>query len=148
MRIPRLVVALAVFVPAVGSAQVQQSSAVPAPAVAASMTPEAVSRAQLEGQTAALNVGTSGWFSGSFVSGVFLGLIGTGVSYGAAAASNVEMPPEKKLMITNPDPSYQAFAEKAYSDKVHAKRKSAALKGGLLGTAAFVILYASASSGS
>lgn len=148
MRISNLVVTLAVLVPAMASAQVQQSGTTPAPAVASPMTPDALSRAQLEGQTAAMNVGTSGWFSGSFVSGVFLGLIGTGVSYGAAAASNVEMPPEKKLMITSPDPSYQAFAEKAYSDKVRAKRKSAALKGGLLGTAAFVILYASASSGS
>lgn len=142
-----LALAITLLLPAAGMAQVQQSSPQPAPAVAAPMTPEALSRAQLEGQTAAMNVGTGGWFGGSFVSGLFLGLIGTGVSYGVAAASNVEMPPEKRLMITNPDPSYHAFAEKAFADKVHAKRKSAALKGGLLGTAAFVLLYVSASSG-
>lgn len=94
-----------------------------------------------------MNVGTGGWFGGSLVSGVFLGLIGTGVSWGVAAASNVEMPPDKKLLITNPDPTYKAFAEKAYGDKVRSKRQSAALKGGLLGTAAFVVLYAASSGG-
>jgi hypothetical protein len=57
------------------------------------------------------------------------------------------MPPEKKLLITSPDASYKAFAEKAYADKVRSKRKSAALKGGLLGTAAFVVLVAASSGG-
>jgi hypothetical protein len=134
----------ALLLPAAGMAQVQQQSAPPQPA---SLTPDALSRAQLEGQTAAMNVGTGGWFGGSLVSGVFLGLIGTGVSWGLAAGSNVEMPPEKKLLITSPDASYKAFAEKAYADKVRSKRKSAALKGGLLGTAAFVVLVAASSGG-
>lgn len=137
---------LVLFTPMVARSQVQQSSAAPVPAAAA-MTPDAVSRAQVEGQTAAMNVGTGGWFGGSMVSGVLLGLIGTGISYGLAASSNVEMPPEKKLTITSPDAAYHAYAEKAYADKVHAKRKSSALKGGLLGTAAFVLLYVSASGG-
>jgi hypothetical protein len=68
----------ALLLPAAGMAQVQQQSAPPQPA---SLTPDALSRAQLEGQTAAMNVGTGGWFGGSLVSGVFLGLIGTGVSW-------------------------------------------------------------------
>jgi hypothetical protein len=140
--------ALVVVVPAAALAQVQQQSTPPTQSTqAAPLSPDAVTRAQVEGQTAAMNVGTGGWFGGSFASGVFLGLIGTGVSWGLAAGSNADMPPEKKLTITNPDPSYRAFAEKAYGDKVRAKRKSAALKGGLLGTAAFVLIYASASSG-
>jgi len=140
------VLAFTLLLPMAVHAQVQQQSN--PPAQPASLTPDAVSRAQVEGQTAAMNVGTGGWFGGSLVSGVFLGLIGTGVSYGLAAASNADMPPEKKLTITSPDVTYHALAEKAYADKVRAKRKSAALKGGLLGTAAFVLLYASASSGS
>jgi hypothetical protein len=141
-------VALIVVIPAIAVAQAQQQG-MPTnpPTQPAALSPDAVTRAQLEGQTAAMNVGTGGWFGGSFASGVFLGLIGTGVSWGLAAGSNADMPPEKKLTITNPDASYRAFAEKAYGDKVRAKRKSAALKGGLLGTAAFVLIYASASSG-
>ena len=141
------VAAVSLILPGVAGAQVQQSTATTPAMAPAAMTPEAVARAQVEGQTAAMNVPTGGWFGGSLVSGVLLGLIGTGVSYGIAAASNVEMPPDKKLAITNPDVSYHAFAEKAYADKVKSKRKSAALKGGLLGTAAFILLYASASSG-
>jgi hypothetical protein len=139
------IAALLVALPTLTVAQVQQQGAAAAPP--APLTADAISRAQLEGQTAAMNVGTGGWFGGSLVSGVFLGLIGTGVSWGIAAASNVEMPPEKKLSITNPDVTYKAFAEKAYQDKVRGKRKGAALKGGLLGTAAFVLLYAASTGG-
>jgi hypothetical protein len=139
------VLALALVLPAVAAGQAQQQGS--SPTTPTPLAPDALSRAQLEGQTAAMNVGTGGWFGGSLASGVLLGLIGTGVSYALAASSNADMPPEKKVSITNPDVTYHAFAEKAYADKVRSKRKSAALKGGLLGTAAFVLLYATASSG-
>jgi hypothetical protein len=107
-----------------------------------------LAQAQADGNMAAMNVGTGGWFAGGLVSGVLLGLIGTGVSWAVAANSNVDLPPDKRLLITSQPITYQQVYEKSFGDKVKSKRRSSALTGGLLGTATFVLIYLSASSGS
>ena len=113
-------------------------------AAAPAFSTEMIARAQNDGQLAALNVGTGGWAGGGFASGLLLGFIGTGVSWAAAGASGVESPPDARLRIANQPAEYQQLYTKSYSDKVKAKRKSSALKGGLVGTAAFVLLVVSA----
>lgn len=89
-------------------------------------------RAKLDGQIAATNVG--GWYGRSWVVGFTTGLIGTGVIYTIAASSSPDLPTEQKLIIASESAIYQAMYEKGYTDKVKSKRKSTALKGGLLGT--------------
>jgi hypothetical protein len=107
------------------------------------VTPEMVAKAQLDGKTAAMNAG--GWFGRSVVIGAVTGLIGTAVTVGVAGGSGVELPPEQKLSIARQPLLVQQTFEKSYADAVRSKRKSSAWKGGLLGTAAFVVLLISSS---
>jgi hypothetical protein len=123
---------------AVGQVQQQAAAAQQEPGSA-----ELVAKAQLEGQAAAKSVGTAGWFGSGVASGVLLGLIGTGVTWAIAGSSDVNLPPEQKLLVANQPVAFQLFYEKEYAAKVKSRRKSSALKGGLIGTAAFVLLYAS-----
>jgi hypothetical protein len=87
-----------------------------------------------------------GWFGRSVAIGAVTGLIGTTITYSIAATSTPQLPAEKKLAIANLSPDVQAIYEKGYADKVRARRKSTSLKGGLLGTAAFVVLLLSSGS--
>jgi len=117
----------------------------PAAVTVSGQSPEAaLAKARLDGEVAALNTG--GWFGRSVVIGAFTGLIGTTVTYAVAATSTPELPAEKKLAIANQSPDLQAIYEKGFADKVRARRKSTSLKGGLLGTAVFVVLIASSGS--
>lgn len=128
-------------VPGALEAQATQQGTAAAVAAPAAVTAEMLAKARLEGQSAAQNAG--GWFGRSVAIGVFTGLIGTAVTYGVAANSGVELPAEKKLEIAGQPAAYQEHYEKAYADKVRSKRKSTALGGGILGTAAFVVLLVS-----
>jgi hypothetical protein len=125
--------------PAVGAAQTAPSAA---PA-SVEVTPEMVAKAQLDGKTAAMNAG--GWFGRSVVIGAVTGLIGTAVTVGVASGSGVELPPEQKLTIARQPLLVQQTFEKSYADAVRSKRKSSSWAGGLLGTAAFVVLLLSSS---
>jgi hypothetical protein len=116
-------------------------------AQAAALAATFLAQAQVDGQAAATNVGTGGWLAGGYVSGVVLGLIGTAVTWAVAGNTNVELVPDKRLLIANQPLAYQQVYEKAYGDKVRSKRKSSALTGGLLGTATFLVIYLSATSG-
>jgi hypothetical protein len=117
---------------------VQQGSAATAEA-----SPELLARARMDGETAALNTG--GWFGRSVAIGALSGLIGTVVTYAVASNSGVELPVDKKLLIAQQPAAYQMIYEKGYSDKVRQKRKSTSLSGGIVGTAAFVLLVISSS---
>jgi hypothetical protein len=117
----------------------------PATATVSGQSPEAaMAKARLDGEIAALNSG--GWFGRSVAIGAVTGLIGTTITYAVAATSTPELPAEKKLAIANQSPDLQAIYEKGYADKVRARRKSTSLKGGLLGTVAFIVLVASSGS--
>lgn len=141
--------ALALFAPAVAAQQPAQqgrrdSVGVSDPAVASGAL---IAQAQSDGRVAAASVGTWGWAIGGFASGFFVGLVGTGVSWAVARSSNVEVPPDKRLLIANQPTTYQQAYEKGFADKVRSNRKSAALTNGLLGTALFLTIFVSATSG-
>ena len=120
---------------------VAAQTASPASSASVEATPEMGAKAQLDGKTAAMTVG--GWFGRSVVIGAVTGLIGTAVTVGVAGGSGVELPPEQKLAIVRQPVLVQQTFEKSYADAVRSKRKSSSWKGGLLGTAAFVVLVIS-----
>ena len=137
------IVALVFAAIVIGAAPLSaQQQPVPA-GVSSQPSSEAIAKAKLDGTIAATNVG--GWFGRSVVIGALTGLIGTGVTYAVAANSSPELPPEKQLQISKESAEYRVIFEKAYADKVRSKRKSTALTGGLVGTAAFVVLLISSS---
>ena len=106
-----------------------------------------MAKGQVEGQAAAQVVGTGGWVAGGVVTGVLTGLIGTAIIWAVAGSSDASVPADRKLLIAEQPSVYQQSYEAGYGQKLKSRRKSAALTGGLLGTAAFVLLYLSASSG-
>ena len=83
----------------------------------------------------------SGWMAGGFVSGILLGLIGTGISWAMASSSSVEV-------NRVPDGVEASCYRDGYTSKAKSRNSSNALTGGLLGTAVLVVLVVSATSGS
>lgn len=136
------VVAVAVLPGAVAGQSAPAPSA-PQGAATVDVTPEMIARAQVDGRAAAMNTG--GWFGRSVVIGALTGLIGTAVMVGVASGSGVELPPEQKLAVARQPLLVQQTFEKGYADAVRSKRKSSSWGGGLLGTAAFVVLLLSSS---
>jgi hypothetical protein len=141
--------ALALLAPAAAAQQPAQqgrrdSLSVGEPAAASAAL---FAQAQSDGRVAAASVGTGRWAIGGFASGFFVGLIGTGVSWALAGSTNAEVPPEKRLLIASQPIAYQQAYEKGFADKVRSNRKSAALTNGLLGTALFLTIFVSATSG-
>jgi hypothetical protein len=134
------------LIPATTAAQQPTLQATPDSATAAALA--MLAQAQVDGQMAATNVGTGGWFGGGFVGGILLGLIGTGATYAFASSSNVELPPDRRLVVVSRPVAYQQAYEKAFGDKVRSKRRTSALTGGLLGTATLLVIYLSAASDS
>jgi hypothetical protein len=99
----------------------------------------------VEGREAASNVSTGGAFGIGFVSGLCLGLIGTAVAY-VAQGPPAQLPEERYSSLN--DASCRMAFKDGYNEAGRKKKKGAALVGGLLGTAAFVLVAVSASSGS
>ena len=137
-----LVVAMS-FVAAPVGAQQPAQQAKPDSVVAAQDTPALIVQAQADGTASGARTGANGWFAGGFVSGLFLGLVGTGVTWALASYSEVKLPPDRQLIIGNQPGTYRQVYEKSFSDKVRMKRKSAALKGGLVGTGIVLAVFLS-----
>ena len=78
---------------------------------------------------------------GGLASGVFLGLIGTGIMYAVASSSSSDV---ERV----PDGVDGSCYRAGYSAKARSMNTSSALTGGLLGTAVLVLLVVSATSGS
>lgn len=117
--------------------------ATPVPSVAPA---DAMARGMMDGKAAAQGVGTGGWLAGGIASGVALGLIGTGIIFAVASSSGVELPPERRVAMSSAGetPVYQQAFQQEYERTLKSRRKGAALGGGLLGTALFLLLYSSA----
>jgi hypothetical protein len=92
-------------------------------------------------EAASHNHSGSGWMIGGFASGIFLGLIGTAISYALASSSTVEV-------NGMPEGVEPACYRDGYAARAKSTNTSSALTGGLLGTAVLVILVVSATSGS
>lgn len=84
---------------------------------------------------------STGWMVGGFVSGIFLGLIGTAISYAMASGSSAEV----EGMPEGVEPTCY---RDGYTAKARGMNTGSALTGGLLGTAVLVLIVVSASSGS
>ena len=95
----------------------------------------------LDGEVAAADKGAAGWALGGFASGVGLGLIGTGVTYGLAASSSPKLPATEMASIQNRSADYRLAYQNAYADRVKRKRKRSALVGGFVGTATIVAVF-------
>ncbi|HEY8468351.1 MAG TPA: hypothetical protein VIL18_01850 [Longimicrobiales bacterium] len=100
----------------------------------------------VDGELAAQSPGTVGWGIGGFASGLFLGLIGTGVTYALAGSSNADLPPAIMASLSDRSPEYRMGFQQGYANKLRARRKSSALIGGALGTAVLVVAVISATS--
>ena len=105
-----------------------------------------VSTALAEGNAMAGSQSTAGWFAGGLASGVILGLIGTAVITIAANNSSVHPPASQQSVLATKSPDYVQAFTRAYRDRLKSKKKTSALTGGLIGTAAFVLIYASSRS--
>jgi hypothetical protein len=132
-----------VLIPTRASGQQPRPTSEPDSANAAAVAAAAamLTRAQVEGQAAAASVRTGGWFGGGLASGLLLGVIGAGITYAIASTGNVELPPDKRLLILSQSTSYQQAYEKGFADKVRSKRRASALTGGLLGAATGLVIY-------
>ena len=123
--------------PALAGPVMAATSVAAAPSDAAST----VAAGQADGETAARSHGTGGYFVGGLASGVLLGLIGTGITYAVAASSATELTASELTATTAKGPVYQQGYKDGYAKQLKSSRKSSALAGGLLGTAAFVAIY-------
>jgi hypothetical protein len=108
---------------------------------------EIMAKGRLDGTSAAQSVGTGGWMAGGVVTGLFTGLIGTAIIWAVAGSSDVSVPADRRVQIADQPPTYQQQYEQGYGEKLKSRRKGAALGGGLLGTAALVLLVVSSGSG-
>ena len=124
-------------------AQEPAQQARPDSVAAAQDTTALILQAQAAGTASGARVGAGGWFAGGFASGLILGLVGTGVTWALASYSEVQLPVERQAMIANQTGGYRQVYEKSFSDRVRMKRKSAALKGGLVGTGIVLTLFLS-----
>jgi hypothetical protein len=95
------------------------------------------------GQMLANTRGTGGSFVGGLAGGLVLGLIGTGIAYAAQGPS--ELPVSALAESQKYGSEYLLGVQQGFADRSKAKKRSSALTGGLLGTAAFVALVLSAS---
>lgn len=115
----------------------------------ASSDTEMAARGKVDGDAAAQSARTTGWSSAGFGSGLLLHVVGTGVTWAAAANSDVSIPPDRLAVVVERGPVYKQAFETAYADRLAARRKKSALVGGLLGSAAVtlgVVLYKSVES--
>src|SRR5688500_10335752 len=74
-------------------AQQPTQQAKPDSASVAPDTPALIVQAQADGTTSGRTIGRGGWFAGGFVSGLFLGIIGPGITWALASYSDVQVPP-------------------------------------------------------
>lgn len=117
-----------------------------APAQGATADASAVATALTEGREAAGSEGTGGWFAGGVGSGLLLGLIGTAVITVAAHNSSMNVPASQQSLLSAKSPEYAQAFTRAYRERLRSKKRTSALTGGLLGTAAFLAIYLSAQS--
>lgn len=137
--------AAALFLAAAGGAPAQNPA--PAQPPRAAVADSSSTMAVLHGRAAAERVGTGGSFAGGFVGGFFLGLIGTGIAYAVASGSDAQLPALDAARLAQATSDYQLAFRQGFEERVRARRKGAALTGGLLGTATIVVLVLSAAGG-
>lgn len=92
-----------------------------------------------DGRIAAESRSTGGSFGGGLVCGVLTGLIGTGILWGATGGDEVPMDLISSYHSKGSD--YAMGFANGYKEVTKQRKRGARLGGGLLGTAAFVMLF-------
>ncbi len=122
------------------------------PAVAPAGRPAEAGRAgdtmaegMLEGEMLAENVPTAGKMGVGLGVGALTGLIGTGIGYFVVGPE--PLPADVVLRYADKSADYQLGFKAGWEKKSKSKKRNAFLAGGLLGTAAFVVLFVAATSG-
>ena len=105
---------------------------------------ETAATAAAAGRELAESQSSAGWFVGGLASGVALGLIGTAIIYAAASNSGATMPSAQQSVLATKSPLYSESFTRSFREQMKSRHKSSAVGGGLLGTAAFVVIYLSA----
>jgi hypothetical protein len=82
---------------------------------------------------------SSGWMAGGVASGVVLGLIGAGIITAIASSSAPQVQ-------QSPDGVDAACYRDGFTSRARSRNTTSALAGGLIGTAAFLLIYLSATS--
>ena len=118
-----------VLAQAAQQAQETQSTS-PAPAAKAD-----VNECIEQGKSAGQHTATGGAFGIGLASGLLLGLIGTAIAYAAQG----EPEPSVMSKYQTMDPTCRMAYADAFGDMGKKKKRSAALTGGLLGTAVLVV---------
>jgi len=92
----------------------------------------------MEGKEHGRDISSGGSTAGGFVGGLFLGLLGTGL------AVVLQDDPDVPVYLLPEDEDCQLPFMQGYREEGKSKKRNAALTGGLVGTAAFILLLVSA----
>ena len=100
-------------------------------------TPDALLVAEYRGAEAARYASTTKWVFGGFAGGLTLGPVGAGLAWTLANNSDAELTAERwRLLTEEVSSTYADTYQRSYAETLHARRKRAALTGGIIGTAA------------
>lgn len=127
------------------SAAAQSAIPVPATASQAAQSNDTTAAGLLEGELLAEGQRTGGKLGAGLAVGVLTGLIGTGIGYFVIGPSPLS--PEAIQRSAGRSADFQLGLKTGWEKKTRTKKRNAFLAGGLLGTAAFIALVASARSG-
>lgn len=138
-RISRAALPALCFLALAGAPLAAQAPLEAAPAAAAGPAqPSVALRSGMEqGSTAAAAVGTTTWTLTGFASGLLLGPVGTGLAWSLARSGASSPPAAVATRMEKLEADYRLGYQRAYTDRLTAKRKSSALAGGVAGTTLF-----------
>lgn len=92
-----------------------------------------------EGTTAAEAAGTGFWALSGFTGGLVLGPIGASLVYTMAGGSASSLPTDVSARIKRRDAEFQLGFQQAYTRRLSARRRSAAIAGGASGAALMLV---------
>jgi hypothetical protein len=119
-----------------GPLEAQEQQARPA-ADSMRPVPDALLVAEMRGAEAARYASTTRWVFGGFAGGLTLGPIGAGLAWTMANNSDAELSAERwRLLTQEVNSTYADTYQRSFAEALHARRKRAALTGGIIGTAA------------
>ena len=84
--------------------------------------------------------GSGGWFAGGLATGFVGGLLGTGCLWGVSQSGSIDLPAVDAQAIAAKSQEYQSGYREGYSKKARKKRSASTAVGGVLGTAAFLVI--------
>jgi len=151
MRLRQIVASalvVSVFFSATGIAHAQSPAApvsAPQPSSQPAATNDTMAAGLLDGEALAESRGTGTNLAAGLGIGIFTGLIGTGIGYFVVGPSPLSTEAVQRSLSRGAD--YQLGLKTGWEKKTRERKRHAFLAGGLLGTAAWIVLLASAQSG-